>query len=76
MRIIKRRKGRAEYFYLQHSFRENGKVITKEKYLGKIIPKNIEAIKEKFQLESQKNLYGKLERIKEKFQEEWRKCPE
>lgn len=76
MRIIKRRKGRAEYFYLQHSFRENGKVITKEKYLGKSIPKNIEAIKEKFQLESQKNLYGKLEKIKRSFQKEWKKYPQ
>ncbi|MBI2084863.1 MAG: Fic family protein [Candidatus Aenigmarchaeota archaeon] len=76
MRIIKRRKGRIEYFYLQHSFRDNGKVITKEKYLGKDIPKNIEAVKEKFQLEAQKNLYGKLERVKENFQKEWRKYPE
>jgi hypothetical protein len=42
MRTIKRRKGGAEYFYLQHSFRKHGKVITKELYLGKKIPKNLE----------------------------------
>lgn len=75
MRIIKRRKGKSEYFYLQHSFRDNGKVITREKYLGKGIPKNIETIKEKFQLEAQKNLYDKLKKIKENFQKEWRKYP-
>ena len=45
MRIIKREKGKAEYFYLQHSFRKNGKVVTKELYLGKKIPDNIEEIK-------------------------------
>ncbi|MBI4009714.1 MAG: Fic family protein [Candidatus Aenigmarchaeota archaeon] len=75
MRIIKRRKGKAEYFYLQHSFRADGKVITKEKYLGKNIPKNIEAIKEKFQLETQKNLYEKLGKIRNSFQKEWGKYP-
>ena len=76
MRIIRRRKGRSGYFYLQHSFRDNGKVVTKEKYLGKTIPKNIEVIKEKFRLESQKNLYGKLEKIKRSFQKEWKTYPQ
>ena len=46
MRIIKRRKGKRDYFYLQHSFRKNRKVITKEKYIGIKIPKNIEKIKQ------------------------------
>ena len=47
MRVIKRKKGNKEYFYLQHSFRKEKKVVTKEAYLGKEIPKNIEKIKEK-----------------------------
>ncbi len=37
MRIIKRKKGTKEYFYLQHSYRKKSKVITKERYLGKKI---------------------------------------
>ena len=45
MRVLKRKKGNKEYYYLQHSYRKGTKVITKEKYLGKEIPKNIEEIK-------------------------------
>lgn len=75
MRIIKRGKGRSEYFYLQHSFRDNGKVITKEKYLGKTIPKNIDKIKEELFSETKELLYAKLEKIKEGFQTEWKKYP-
>ena len=75
MRIIKRKKGKKEYFYLQHSFREKGGVITKEKYLGKAIPKDIESIIHKFRSEIQKNQYIKLEKIKKDFQKEWRKYP-
>ena len=60
MRVIKRRKGNADYYYLQHSYRREGKVITKERYLGKEIPNNLEEIKknllhdtqEKFMLEN------------------------
>jgi Fic family protein len=76
MRIFKRRKGKTEYFYLQHSFRKNGKVVTKELYLGKDIPKNIEGIKEKIMLETKKALLNKLEKIKSSFQKEWKRCPE
>ena len=76
MRIIKRKKGRTEYFYLQHSFRDNGRVITKEKYLGKAVPKNIEEIKEELVGETKKLLYARLEKIKEGFQKEWKKYPE
>jgi len=45
MRVLKRKKGNELYYYLQHSFRKEGKIITKEKYLGKSIPKNVEEIK-------------------------------
>lgn len=68
MRIIKRK---GKYFYLQHSFRKNNKVITKEKYLGKTLPKNIENLKQQFK----KDLYEKLEKIKENFQKEWETYP-
>jgi hypothetical protein len=61
MRIISRKKGKKEYFYLQHSLRQKGRIITKEKYLGKQIPKNIESIIQKFRSEIQKDWYEKLE---------------
>ncbi len=75
MRIIKRKKGNKEYLYLQHSFRKKGKVITKEKYLGVKIPKDIEKIKEGFSKELKSELYEKLEKIKKHFQEEWKRTP-
>ena len=76
MQILKRKKGNEEYYYLQHSYRENGKVITKEVYLGKEIPDNIEKIKQKLKQEYEDNLHLKLEKIKENFQKEWNKYPE
>jgi len=76
MRIIKRKKGKNEYLYLQHSFRKKGKVITKEKYLGSKIPIDIEKIKENLKEESQSELYSKLEKIKKHFQREWNSFPE
>lgn len=72
MRIVKRR----GYYYLKHSFRKDGRVVTKEKYLGKEIPKNIGKIKQELRKESQKSLYQKLEKIKNVFQKEWKKLPE
>jgi Fic family protein len=36
------------YFYLEHSFRKDGKVLKREKYLGTAIPPNIDAIKREF----------------------------
>jgi len=75
MRIIKRKKGNEEYFYLQHSFRKNNKVITKEKYLGKNIPKNIEEIKEQMKEDYKKEVSKRLKKIKENFQKEWNKLP-
>src|SRR4030042_6820499 len=72
MGIIKK----ANYYYLKHSFRKDGKVITKEKYLGKNIPENIEEIKRELQKEGQKLLYRKLGKIKGGFQQEWKRYPE
>lgn len=76
MRIIKRKKGNEEYFYLQHSFRKKGKIITKEKYLGKEIPKNMEELKKELAREQKAELISKLERIRENFQKEWKSIPE
>jgi len=75
MRVFKRKKGKIWYFYLQHSFREGKKIVTREKYLGKKIPENIEEIKKELKKEEQKILYEKLKKIKESFQGEWKKYP-
>ena len=76
MRILKRKKGAKEYYYLQHSFRKVGKVISKEKYLGFEIPKNIEEIKNNFRKELAQDLNKKLEDIKKNFQLGWKRIPE
>ena len=73
MRIIKRRKGNGDYFYLQHSFRDNGKVVTKELYLGKKIPKDIENFK--LRLIQENKINNKLNKIKGNFQKAWKKLP-
>ena len=46
MNIISRKKGKKsiQYYYLQHSVRINGKIKKFERYLGKIIPPNIDKI--------------------------------
>ncbi len=75
MRVIKRKKGKEFYYYLQHSFRENGKVVTKERYLGKKIPKNIDSIRERLEAEAKKKLYEKLKRIRQDFRKEWGNYP-
>jgi Fic family protein len=76
MRTIKRRKGKTEYFYLQHSFRKDGKVVTKELYLGKKIPDNIEEIKAKLMHVPHEALSEKIEEIRNNFQKEWKKVPQ
>jgi Fic family protein len=76
MRIIKRNKSKTDYFYLQHSFRKDGKTITKERYLGKKIPDNIEEIKANLMLQAKEALSEKLEKIKKDFQKEWGRIPE
>jgi Fic family protein len=76
MRAVKRKKGKTDYFYLQHSFRKDGKVITKELYLGKKIPDNIEEIKAQLMLEAKEALAEKLEKIGTRFQNEWMRYPE
>ena len=71
MEIIKKR----SYYYLKHSYRKGKRVVTKEKYLGSNIPKDIEKIKDDFLRETKKELYEKLMRIKNSFKKEWRKYP-
>ncbi len=76
MRIIKIKKGKEHYFYLKYSYRKGKRVITKEKYLGKKIPKDIDKITQDLKEELQKGIYEKLEKIKDNFREEWKGYPE
>ncbi|MFH1359202.1 MAG: Fic family protein [archaeon] len=74
--IKKRKIRKQEYFYLEHSFRKGGKVMKKQKYLGKEIPKNIEEIKKEFISELYKEKWIKdIETIKKNFSNEHRLMP-
>jgi Fic family protein len=75
MNIIKRKVKNHTYYYLHHTYRENNKVKTKELYLGKTIPTNIEKIKQEFKMGQQKELQKKLETIKQHFKKEWNRTP-
>lgn len=72
MRIVQRK----NFYYLQHSFKKEGKTVTREKYLGNKIPQNVDLIKSKFLAECRKEaFYDVFEIIKKKFNKEWDKLP-
>jgi len=72
MQVIKHK----NYYYLAHSFRADGKVIHREKYLGKELPKNLEEIKETFLRMCMQTTFKKLDVIRKNFRIEWKKYPE
>jgi len=74
--VISTIKGK-EYYYLDHTYRnETGKIIKKRTYLGKEIPTNIEDIKKEFMDELNKELWHKkLDNIKKNFNKEFSKLP-
>jgi len=64
------------YYYLEHSIRANGRVLKKELYLGKRIPKNVEEIKKNFLGDIYKERwFPLLDRIKKGFSKEIRRMP-
>ncbi len=71
MKVIKRN----NYYYLGHSFRKDGKVFYKEKYLGKKIPSNIQEITDIFLYDCMKSVWQKLSTIKKNFAKEWKQYP-
>ena len=76
MIIRKRKINKNQYYYLEHSFKVGKKVRKKEKYLGKVIPKNIDKIKEDFMLDIKKEkFFNGLDKIKSNFSEDFRKMP-
>ena len=74
---IKRKveKGRS-YYYLRHTYRENGKVLAKEKYLGSKLPKDVENIKKEFifDIYSEK-WFSKFEAIRKNYLRKIRETP-
>ncbi len=66
--IQKKIAGKQTYYYLEHSFRENGKIQKKEKYLGKILPENIEELKQQFISEIYKNKwFNQFDKIRTEY---------
>ncbi len=74
--IRKRNIGKKQYYYLEHSYKENKKVKKEELYLGTEIPKDIEKIKTQFLNKIyQKKWFDKLNKIKKEFQKEFKSMP-
>jgi len=71
MKIIKKGK----YYYLKHSVRIGNKVTSRDKYLGRKIPPNIDDIRKKFIVELNQNLFNKFNLIRINYREEWKKVP-
>ena len=74
--IREKKTGEQTYYYLEHSIREGSKIIKKEKYLGKEIPKDIEKIKRAFIIELYKEKwFNDFEKIKSNYAKEQKIMP-
>ena len=74
--IKKRKVGNKHYFYLEHSFKLNGKAKVLSRYLGSKIPGNMEELKEVIEFEAlRKALIGKLLKIKKNYSKSLHKYP-
>jgi len=68
--------GKQEYYYLEHSFRKDGKVRKLERYLGKEIPKEIDELKKKFVTEIYQEKWDQtLNKIQANFSKQEKKSP-
>jgi Fic family protein len=64
------------YYYIQHTIRKGKKIEKREKYVGKLLPKNIEEIKKEFLYEIYKEKwYPLFDKIKKNFLAEFSKMP-
>src|SRR3989344_800839 len=74
--IREKKTGEQTYYYLEHSVRKGSKIIKKEKYLGKEIPKDIERIKRAFIIELyNKKWFNDFENIKSNYSKEQKIMP-
>ncbi|MEE9190926.1 MAG: Fic family protein [Candidatus Neomarinimicrobiota bacterium] len=75
MRVIEKLKGKKKYYYLKHSVRVKGKVVTKEKYIGTVPPDEIAPLVSELRKELYTDIYNQLESIMTNFQEDWKNLP-
>ncbi len=76
VKIREKQIGNQTYFYIEHSMKSGSKVVKKELYLGKEIPKDIEEIKIKFMKDiMQEKFYSELHKIKETYAKEQKRMP-
>jgi len=74
--VKKKQIGKQVYYYLEYSFRDGKKVLTKEKYLGKELPKNIEELKRDFLEKIQTDKWGPLlSKLKNNYLKESKTIP-
>lgn len=74
--IRKKTVGKEHYYYLEHSYREGGKVKKKEKYLGKSLPGNIDELKQGLMSEVyQERWFDKFDKIQTNFRIEAQNTP-
>jgi len=76
VRIAKRRlKGRT-YYYLEHTSRHKGKRVTRKRYLGSELPKDIDDIRKSFLSElNDEKWFNDFERIKRRYSVELKSTP-
>ena len=69
--------GNKKYYYLEHTIRKGSNFKNKRFYLGNILPKNVDELKEKFLYDLFEELYCKdLEIIKNFWSKEYKKYPQ
>ena len=65
-----------KYYYLEHSYRKDGKIEKKEIYLGDKLPKNIEETKRKMVDDINKEVwFDRFEKIKKNYRKEHNSMP-
>ena len=65
------------YYYLEHAFRENGKVSKRSRYLGRRVPKDLEEIKRQLVYEADKEKwFDKFDLIRKNYAAERARTPE
>lgn len=72
--VIKRRKGKQDYYYLKHGIRKGNK--QRETYLGKKIPDNIDELKQEFMIKFyDEEWLSQLDKIRQRYTKEIKKIP-
>ncbi len=75
--IKKKLKNGRTYYYLRHTYREHGKILAREKYLGLTLPKSIERVKKEFIFDLySKKWFSEFGNIHSDYAENLRKTPE